>query len=105
MEDKQRTVKVVVIDPLDNVATAVDDLKAGETIMISSGKPVKNLKVSQEIPFGHKVAIASIPQNCEVIKYGEPIGTSSVTIEPGEHVHIHNMFSNRGRGDLQKANS
>jgi len=34
-----------------------------------------------------------------VLKYGSPIGVASEDIPEGAHVHIHNLSSNRGRGD------
>ncbi|WP_243270041.1 UxaA family hydrolase [Thermanaerosceptrum fracticalcis] len=100
MESEQRGM-VVVIDFLDNVATAVEDLKAGEEIRVCIAGRDTLLRIAQDVPFGHKVAIAPIPKGREVIKYGEPIGTSVTDIKLGEHVHVHNMVSNRGRGDLQ----
>ncbi|MFQ5657413.1 MAG: SAF domain-containing protein [Candidatus Methylomirabilales bacterium] len=35
-----------------------------------------------------------------IIKYGQVIGRATVEIAPGDHVHVHNMESLRGRGDL-----
>ncbi|VFS54652.1 Uncharacterised protein [Leminorella grimontii] len=35
----------------------------------------------------------------EVYKYGESIGRATQAIELGEHVHVHNVESERGRGD------
>lgn len=91
--------KAVVINTKDNVATAVDNLTAGNQVSYFVGKEVEHLVVSQDIPLGHKLAIRDIPANEQVIKYGESIGTSLVAIKKGEHVHVHNMQSNRGRGD------
>ena len=34
------------------------------------------------------------------MKYGNPIGTATTDIAAGSHVHIHNVSSGRGRGDL-----
>jgi hypothetical protein len=34
------------------------------------------------------------------VKYGSTIGTATDDIQPGEHVHTHNVASGRGRGDL-----
>ena len=36
-----------------------------------------------------------------IIKYGEIIGKASKPIKTGEHVHVHNIESTRGRGDLE----
>ncbi|MDQ6598863.1 SAF domain-containing protein [Bacillus salipaludis] len=35
----------------------------------------------------------------DILKYGEVIGLATTDIEPGEHVHIHNLEGKRGRGD------
>jgi altronate dehydratase small subunit len=34
-----------------------------------------------------------------IIKYGEVIGVATREIAPGQHVHVHNLESRRGRGD------
>jgi len=36
-----------------------------------------------------------------IIKYGLSIGKASRNIRAGQYVHVHNIESNRGRGDLQ----
>jgi altronate dehydratase small subunit len=95
-----QVVKAVVIDPQDNVATAVEEIKAGELITFELPGQEVSLLVLQEIPFGHKVAVAAIPGGSQVLKYGESIGTAIQDIGPGEHVHVQNLASNRGRGDL-----
>jgi hypothetical protein len=58
------------------------------------------IAIAERIPRGHKVALQAIPAGREVIKYGSPIGSATVDIRPGTHVHIHNVASARGRGDL-----
>jgi len=35
------------------------------------------------------------------VKYGSPIGTATSDIAAGAHVHLHNLASARGRGDLR----
>ncbi|MBS3977066.1 MAG: UxaA family hydrolase [Syntrophomonadaceae bacterium] len=93
-------VKAVVIDPLDNVATSVEDIRADEQIVLDLAGTTGALQVKHVIPFGHKVAVRAIPCGSQVIKYGESIGTATQDIGPGEHVHVQNLLSNRGRGDL-----
>lgn len=43
---------------------------------------------------GHKYAHRKIACGENVIKYGQPIGHATRDIEPGEHVHTHNMKTN-----------
>ena len=38
----------------------------------------------------------------EIVKYGQVIGHASKAIAVGEHVHVHNVESARGRGDRTK---
>jgi hypothetical protein len=46
---------------------------------------------------GHKFALRGIDQGADVIKYGEPIGRTTAPVAKGEHVHVHNVVSHRGR--------
>jgi altronate dehydratase small subunit len=58
------------------------------------------IAVSQEIPLGHKFALWAIAKGDEILKYGTIIGRATRDISPGEHVHVQNVESMRGRGDL-----
>ena len=53
--------------------------------------PLDNVEVRDD---GHKYAIRPIAPGENVIKYGMPIGHAKVQINPGEHVHTHNLASN-----------
>ncbi len=44
-----------------------------------------------DIPAGHKFAVRPIPAGAAIIKYGQIIGFASSDIEPGCHVHTHNV--------------
>jgi altronate hydrolase len=87
---------VLVISARDNVATALEPLEAGRAIDASGGP----LTVRETIPRGHKIALRAIPAGAPVVKYGSPIGVATTDIDPGAHVHTHNLSSGRGRGDL-----
>jgi hypothetical protein len=73
----------LALDPRDNVTTLLDD--ARDVAMLDGGLPA-----APGVPFGHKVALASIPRAAAVVKYGVTIGTASADIAEGEHVHVHN---------------
>lgn len=89
--------KVIVITSRDNVATALEPLSPGQTIEIDG----RRVTVREAIGSGHKIALTHIPSGESVMKYGNPIGTATLDIEPGVHVHTHNVASTRGRGDLK----
>jgi len=90
-------IKAIAINTEDNVATAVADIEANTKVSIKAGEVVRRIIVKQPVPFGHKFALKEIRRGHNVIKYGEVIGKATEDIRPGEHVHIHNVESTRGR--------
>ena len=93
--------KAVVLSHKDNVATALSDLEAGDILELEVSGETQAIKLTANVPFGHKFSLCRIEPNSPVVKYGEVIGISTAIIEPGDHVHIHNVVSARGRGDLE----
>ena len=75
--------KSIRIHPLDNVAVALTDLHAGET--------VAGITLREDVPAGHKVALAPLHPGDKVIKYGCPIGHATVEVAPGSWLHTHNV--------------
>ena len=91
------------VSDLDNVATIfANDVKAGMTISIrdKKGNSVGAI-VRADIPYGHKVAVKPIKVGEPIVKYGEEIGVATQDIETGDYVHVHNLDSQRARGDLE----
>ncbi len=62
-------------------------------VAIPSGTEISEEKITclNDIPFGHKVAVTHIKSGAAVKKYGQIIGFASKDIQPGEHVHTHNV--------------
>lgn len=89
--------KSIVINSLDNIAVATEQLAAGEVAYFGdSNEPVILLN---DIPMGHKFALCDIKPGEPIYKYGQIIGVSCRAISKGEHIHVHNIESQRGRGD------
>lgn len=86
---QQMDPRLLRLAPEDNVAVAICTIQAGQTLVIA-GSPVR---ISQTIPTGHKVAILPIRAGQPVRKYGAPIGSATCDIQPGQHVHTHNLKS------------
>jgi altronate dehydratase small subunit len=84
----------------DNVATAIRDIAAGEAAIVGIDDGGVTISVSQDIGLGHKLALRAIHKGEEILKYGTVIGRATQDIRLGEHVHVHNVESTRGRGDL-----
>ena len=92
--------QAVILNPKDNVATALADMRAGATLELDTGERTMVIKLNDPVPFGHKFSLAKIESDSPVIKYGEAIGTATATIQAGDYVHVHNVASARARGDL-----
>ncbi|HWY77248.1 MAG TPA: altronate dehydratase family protein [Verrucomicrobiae bacterium] len=71
----------------DSVAVLKKLLKAGDVLLLGQA----NFSISENIPPGHKIAIIEIPDGEPVRKYGQVIGFADGRIEPGRHVHTHNL--------------
>jgi altronate dehydratase len=83
--------RLVILDPRDNVATAADDLQAGETATTGD----LSVEIRDDVPRGHKIALQPIPTGANVIRYGEIIGSATADVAIGQHVHVHNLISKR----------
>lgn len=79
------------IDPRDNVGIVVDQVEPGEKILIDGLEIVAQDKIS--LP--HKIALQDIQAGEDVIKYGAFIGYATQFIRAGEHVHVHNLDSEK----------
>lgn len=78
--------KLFKINNKDNVAVALEELKKGEFI--------DNIKLLDDIPFGHKVLLNDLKSGENIIKYGNPIGHLTIDCKKGEHIHEHNLKTN-----------
>ena len=72
------------LNPSDPVVVAMRDIAAGE--MVAS-----KVKAVEPIGRGHKVAIVPIAAGEPVRKFGQIIGNATKAIQPGQHVHVHNL--------------
>lgn len=85
---------MIVLDPADNVATALRDLDGSARVSIANPDGSRfALDLIAPISLGHKVAIVQIPEGEPAIKHGEPFGLATAPISPGEHAHVHNIIS------------
>jgi altronate dehydratase small subunit len=92
-----RMAKAIQIDDSDNVATVTSELTKGESVEVLSpqGEMLLRLNVSDDIPFGHKIALENFSMGDEIIKYGEVIGVAATNIQVGTWLHTHNVESVR----------
>ena len=74
------------IHPSDNVAVALHAIPAGTVF--------QGVTANVDIPQGHKMALKSMAENDQVMKYGFSIGHATAAVGPGDWVHTHNMKTN-----------
>ncbi len=91
--------RAIVMNSKDNTATAVEAIEANAAVVVSIDGQDVAVSVRQAIPFGHKFSLQAIETGTAIVKYGETIGYATQSIGCGEHVHVHNLESGRGRGD------
>jgi len=71
----------------DNVAVALRPISAGERISVGGHV----VAARQDVTPGHKIALADVTVDEQIVKYGVPIGLASATIAAGDWVHSHNL--------------
>ncbi len=86
---------VLLLDARDTVAVALAPLPPGTAIEVIRGGDTTRVPAETLIPFGHKIAVAPMAAGDPVVKYGEVIGVATTAIRPGQHVHVHNVRSDR----------
>ena len=95
----RKEINCIRVNIKDNVVTLIREVSANEEMKGNDVPP--GVKSLSSLPLGHKVALAEIASGEKIFKYGEVIGYACELIKPGDHVHVHNIVSGRGRGDLE----
>ncbi len=91
-DDNASRMKTIRINPADNVAVAIEALKAGETIDIDG----QRITLNNDVPAGHKILLSDLVEGENVIKYGYPIGHLKEDHKQGDwicHDHIKTNLS------------
>lgn len=90
--------QLLVHDRRDNVGVVViENLKAGDEMLcvVTEDNSDFMLTARQDVPIGHKIALADLDEGDTIIKYGEDIGHVVAPVATGEHVHVHNLKTKR----------
>jgi altronate dehydratase small subunit len=90
-----RSAQAIVMNEKDNVATALKPFHKGTKASVEVQGRLQKVMLLSDIPMGHKFALKDMEEGEAVIKYGEPIGQSTAKIIRGEHVHVHNVASQK----------
>ena len=89
MQSDSNIAKFIQLHPLDNVQIVVKDISAGEHLTFNGSI----VHFEKSIGIGHKIAVQPIAAGQKIIKYGVPIGSATMDIGMGMHIHLHNMKS------------
>ena len=90
-------IQFLIHESTDTVGVATVDIQAGQTatgLYMDSQQQIE-LKVLEEVPLGHKIALKNHAMADAVLKYGHDIGKVVAEIKTGQHVHIHNLKTKR----------
>lgn len=82
--------KFIKINPADNVAVAISDVAAGETVNIDGHE----IEVKSDIPAGHKMVLEDIAAGENIMKYGFPTGHTTEAVPQGGLVDHNNIRTN-----------
>jgi len=83
----KRSARALRIAADDDVAVAVDDLVAGETVCMDGC----DIGLLEPVARGHKFALRDLAENTVVHKYGFPIGRTTAAVARGAWLHTHNL--------------
>ena len=89
---------VLLVHSDDSVVIAMTPITAGMSVIIDG----ETIIARQDIPQGHKLARRSVANGAPVLRYGFPFGVATMAIEPGDHVHSHNVHTALGTGDAYR---
>ena len=100
------SLRALIIHPDDNLANLIGAGSKGELVACTvEGKgQTTEVTLLDDVPANHKFAPVDVKAGEPIIKYGLTIGRASCDIRKGQYVHVHNIESNRGRGDLAESN-
>jgi (2R)-sulfolactate sulfo-lyase subunit alpha len=90
--------ELLVHEEGDSVGVVVmEGIKAGQPLTgwVMAQDQTITVKVLNDIPIGHKVALKDFSVGDSIIKYGVNIGKVVAPIKKGEHVHVHNLKTRR----------
>lgn len=72
----------------DSVAIALKSFSKGERLQYDDQTSIELL---DDVPFGHKIALGSINEGEQVLKFGYSIGVATTSIVAGQWIHTHNL--------------
>lgn len=88
-------VNALIVNQNDTVIVATEELRKGDTAVFLNNGEYEDVVAKNDIPIYHKISIKEMHLGESVVKYGESLGLAKCDITVGEHVHTHNLQSQR----------
>ena len=88
--------RLLRIHPTDNVAVSVQPLSAGTRADVAGDF----IELRQDVPAGHKVALADLSAGATIVKYGFPIGVLTTDVTRGCWIHS-DQLKTRLEGEIE----
>ena len=92
------SIDFLVHETADGVGVVVvEGIKAGQDLTgwVMKEDKIINVKVNNDIPIGHKLALQDYAAGDTVMKYNTDIGKIVALVKKGDHVHVHNLKTKR----------
>ena len=92
------SIDFLVHESADGVGViVVEGIKAGQELtgwVMQEDQTIK-VRVNNDIPIGHKLALKDYKVGDTVMKYNTDIGKIVASAKKGDHVHVHNLKTKR----------
>lgn len=79
--------KLIKVHPLDNVAVALVNLYAGESVILEN----RTITIGVDVPAKHKIALENLAQHDKIIMYGVLVGKACHPIATGNVLNTNNV--------------
>lgn len=92
------SIDFLVHEAADGVGVVVvEGVKAGQNLTgwVMKEDQTITVKVNNDIPIGHKLALHDYNVGDTVMKYNTDIGKIVAPAKKGDHVHVHNLKTKR----------
>jgi hypothetical protein len=81
--------RLLLLSPADNCLVLRAFIPAGEVMQLEQGL----VTLAKGLDLGHKIARGHLKAGERILKYGASIGILQSDLQPGEHIHTHNLSS------------
>jgi sugar lactone lactonase YvrE len=93
MANPATRLEAALLDPRDDVATALVELPAEHVLSLAVDGRMREVVTTEPIPSGHKVAVRPLGAGRRIRKYGEFIGRMTQAAAAGAWIHSHNLVT------------